>query len=621
MLAFSLFAFIITYNRRSSIGRSFSALLACVCFAYVGDVAIFQVNSLENAIPWLKFQWVGIAFIPAAYLHFSDALLRTTNDFSKFRRIAIFSCYICGAIFLYFVVFTDLLVHDGFFLPGIAQFRAGSLFGLFMVYFFAAVIWGFSNIQRARDRCLTSATRRRMKYLTIAFAAPSFGVFPYMLVAHQSSEVSPLILLIVLFIVNIAIDIMIVVMGYSVAFFDAFTPDRIVKYTLANYLLRGPLVAMLVIMVIIAMPNRNRLLGLPRDAILITSIVSIIVLAQLIAPYLKPIVNRIIYRQDIAEVELLRYVDTRLLTTTDLHQALENVLTAICDILRVRTGFIANIIDHADPRLEISVGDSGLIEKALSNFNASLFNVNSNQEKQNLFVEHDNFWFVPLQTKNRDHYLGLLGIESGHAPLPENENNIFKVLVEQAEFVLEDRFVQGHIFRVMQQIIPEMERSQRVRSAVRYLGSPIEPILPETKTGNEQADGLIHQSNFPQMVHNALTHYWGGPKLTNSPLLNLKIVQNEADENHNGDVVKGLRTVLGQAIEDTRPNGERRMTASEWLFYNILELKFIQGWKVRDIAHRLARSEADLYRKQKIAVNAVAESLRNMENQKELSNV
>ena len=45
-------------------------------------------------------------------------------------------------------------------------------------------------------------------------------------------------------------------------------------------------------------------------------------------------------------------------------------------------------------------------------------------------------------------------------------------------------------------------------------------------------------------------------------------------------------------------DGERKMTTSDWLLYNILELKFIRGLKVQDVARRLAMSESDLYRKQ-----------------------
>jgi hypothetical protein len=55
------------------------------------------------------------------------------------------------------------------------------------------------------------------------------------------------------------------------------------------------------------------------------------------------------------------------------------------------------------------------------------------------------------------------------------------------------------------------------------------------------------------------------------------------------------------------------MTTSEWILYNILELKFIRGLKVRDIAGRLAMSESDLYRKQRIAIAEVAKALADLE--------
>jgi hypothetical protein len=51
------------------------------------------------------------------------------------------------------------------------------------------------------------------------------------------------------------------------------------------------------------------------------------------------------------------------------------------------------------------------------------------------------------------------------------------------------------------------------------------------------------------------------------------------------------------------------------MLYNILEMKFLEGRKVRDIAMRLAMSEADLYRKQRIAIEAVAHAMADMERQ------
>ena len=73
-----------------------------------------------------------------------------------------------------------------------------------------------------------------------------------------------------------------------------------------------------------------------------------------------------------------------------------------------------------------------------------------------------------------------------------------------------------------------------------------------------------------------------------------------------------LRAILRQAVEQVRPEGERRFTG-EWILYNILEMKFMEGKKVREIATKLAMSEADLYRKQRVAIDAVAGAILDME--------
>jgi hypothetical protein len=117
-------------------------------------------------------------------------------------------------------------------------------------------------------------------------------------------------------------------------------------------------------------------------------------------------------------------------------------------------------------------------------------------------------------------------------------------------------------------------------------------------------------------VREALTHYWGGPKLTNSPLLRFKVVQ-AALQQHDGNQANALRAILRLGIEQVRPEGERRFTA-EWILYNILEMKFVEGRKVREIALRLAMSEADLYRKQRVAIEAVSKVIADMETQARL---
>ena len=99
--------------------------------------------------------------------------------------------------------------------------------------------------------------------------------------------------------------------------------------------------------------------------------------------------------------------------------------------------------------------------------------------------------------------------------------------------------------------------------------------------------------------------------MTNSPLLGLHVVRDLADD-HEGNAPNALRALLRKAVDYVKPEGERRFT-TEWILYNILEMKFIEGRKVREVAARLAMSEADLYRKQRVAVEAVARAILDIE--------
>jgi hypothetical protein len=113
-------------------------------------------------------------------------------------------------------------------------------------------------------------------------------------------------------------------------------------------------------------------------------------------------------------------------------------------------------------------------------------------------------------------------------------------------------------------------------------------------------------------VRDALGQYWGGPKMAESPLLRLRIVHDRLAEWDNVPA-KAVRATLQEAIDRLKPHGERSMTSNDWLMYNILDLKFVQGERIRDITRQLAMSESDFYRKQRIAIEQVASMLAQME--------
>ncbi len=610
IVAFSLLAYIASHNLRSPVAQAFCALITFVLIVFAGDVILANVDTLASAAIWLRLQWLGIAFVPAAYLHLSDALLRTTGVSSRWRGSVVLVGYLLGAGFFLLAAFTDWVVRDGVQLSVIYHLHAGPLIWAFVVYYFAATIAGLLNIQWARARCLTSASRRRMAYLALAFAAPGLGVFPYLLSTTMVQHLSVNAVLAIALVGNVAVALMTIVIGYIVAYQGVLLPDRVIKHSMIHYLLRGPLVAAAMLVLILVTPSVERILGIKRDTVLIFAIVFLGVLFQVFISLAKPGIDRLIYRKDREEIVWIQELDKRLLTSTDLEQILENILVALCDLLRTRSGFIVTI-QGEELHLRVFCGPRELATAFLSRTQPTdLVAWLQASRRATTLVESDivrrnGHALLPLRSRDGKTTLGILGIESRtpHPPLTEVELETVGGLVHRAEMALDDMRLQQEVFTVLRRMEPEIEQLQRWGSTPRYAQAGMLEALEASP---------LNSPDFPLMVKDALSHYWGGPKLSKSPLLRLNVVR-KALEANDGVPAKALRAVLRDTIERLRPDSERSLTASEWIVYNILDLKYLRGERIREIAIRMAMSESDFYRKQRVAIEEVAKALAVME--------
>lgn len=612
ILAFSLLAYVVAYNVRNRVGRAFAILLACVMVVYTGDVLLYLVAP-EQAELWLRLQWLGIPIVPAAYFDLSDALLRTTNAISRRRTRLVMLSYVASGVIVLLALFTDLIVQPAGSVTNLTYLDPGRLFPLFVVYFLFASGYGLYNTYRVRQRCLTPASRRRMTYLVVSFLAPGMGVFPYLVLAGFTVDPQRAFVGILTLIGNIGVAVMLIVMTYSVAYYGVLSPDRVVKRGLIVFLIRGPLLGILVVGAILTVPKVESILGLPRESVVLLTVVALIVLLQLLIELIKPTVDRLIYSHDQEELMAIRELDRRLLTSSDLRQFLENVLVAMCEYLRVPGGFVA-VQAGQDLMVEAACGPAELINefRRYPDWQTVLEQAADRDRSHSAGdnVQYNGYWVWSLRTSGRENALGLLGVAARDGqPGPSGaEQEVVEELVQRAETALEDRLLQQGVFMAVMEIMPQIEQVQRWRSVVPYPGTP--PLQQPAET-----DSIIYELEFTKWVKDALSHYWGGPKLTDSPLLQLRVVNRAAEEE--GSPTKGLRAVLAQAIEGLRPEGQRQMTASEWLLYNILDMKFIQGKRVREIADRLAMSESDLYRKQRVAIEQVAQKIIELEAENE----
>ncbi len=612
--AFSLLLYALSFNLRDRVARSFAIIMVCVVAVFVGEALSSVAQSPAQLEFWLRSQWIGIVFLPAAYLQFSDALLATTGRPSRGRRrMAVRAAYTISVGFLVLLP-GDLLVG-----PLVANALPAPhlertwLTWVFAGYYALAMFFAWRNFVRAYRRTVTSSSRRRMKYLLIGALAPALGSYPYLLFGSGLAASFPVFFWFALTLSNMLVSVLLVLMAYAVAFFGVPWPDRVIKRRLFKWVMRGPVTASTVLAITTIARRAGHLIGLDLTAFIpIFMVGSILVLEHLITLAAPVWERRLFFGKDRADIELLQTLDERVLTMGDLQQFLESILAAVCDRLQ-SSGAFAAVLGAQGMEILVKIGGDQPLEG--EDLPAEITQLATNEGIQGGLFAWGNYWLVPLFNtelvrgeNGGDELLGLLGVlrkpeQARVHTLDKEQLEALSILSERAAQAVGDRQRQQQAFTSLEELAPQMDMIQRMRAAARYSGADL-LATPEISLDREA---------LSPWVKDALTHYWGGPKLTQNPLLNLQVVQQTAQATEENSI-NALRTILRRAIEHVRPEGERRFTA-EWILYNILEMKFLEGRKVREIATRLAVSEADLYRKQRVAIESVAVAILEMEQQ------
>ena len=636
IIAASLMFYNLSHNIGDRVVRSSSVVLGCVIAVYIGSVFLSLGYDNPNAHieTWLRFRWLGIAFIPAALFHLSDALLETTGVASRGRRRRILRLlYTYGTVFFVLSATTDLLVQNPTRDP-IPTLHPGPLWPLYLIYIALAVGVSFNNVLRARRRCLTPVTHRRMTYLLLTFLMPAIGTFPFTLLVPPSPD-HLLLVSILLNVGNIGIALMLAFMAYPLAFFGQNRPDRVIKRELLRFMLRGPLTGIVVLAVIVFMPAITRGLRLPGVDFLPFVAVAAVLLVQWGIALCLPILDRwLVYPGDQDQARQLQALSEHLLTPTDARQQLAAILAALCDYLRSPSGFIVSF-EAERPHLESVIGALPPSQTWLASPEfAALADLESRAptdhpvlSESSELIALQGFWLLPLHNPRGsgqesaldapERLIGMLGLWA-RAPQPDlnaDEQGVLAALCRRAGRVLDDMRLQSDIFAMLQGLLPEMDAVQNLPGTARYGDAPalarsseaddIEPLTDEA------------QSELAALIHEAIRDYWGGPRLTEGRLLALNVVRQALSDNDDNPA-RAVRAVLKRAIESLRPSGIPRKTA-EWTLYNVLEMRFVQGKKVSEVADSLSMSAANIYRKQRIAIEQVAVQVAQMERDAQVS--
>ena len=608
IIAVSLLLFNLTRNLNNRVAKTSAVVLACVAVSYVADafISLEPENSAHEIAS--RLQWIGIAFIPAAMYHLSDALLATTGLPSRGRRKRVIRIlYLVGAAFLLSVAFTDSLILVVA-AQGSVSIQAGAAFLIYVLYFLLANGFALSNVQRARKRCLTQASARRMAYLQIAFLTPALGIFPYSVLLNPGDEFS-LFGLLVINTANVIIILMLFFLSYPLYFFGSDKPDRLVKKQLLDFLLRGPATGLIALAVVNFTAQASLILSLPGEAFTPPAVVAAVLLWQWFVSLALPYFEKFfIYRdEDDEQITKLQTLSDRVLTHTDLSQLIVATTESICDYLRIDKAFVISF-EGAQPEFVSKVGFLGLDEDSLLNDSELLEQVarlRFNQPNSH-YLDWHGYALIPLYSSRiggngtEALTIGVLGLLDNDSLLRDELSasaGYLEGFVNRVETSLDDMRLQSEMYNLLEGLLPQFQMTRSRAVQVEYRQSS---ALPPRINALPDRDELFEQ------VRAALRHYWGGTGITQSNMIMLRSVQSRIQSGEETPV-NALRKLLEEAIAALKPAGDRKMMSPEWTLYNILRLRFLENRKVREVARRLSMSEADLYRKQRIAILAVTD--------------
>ncbi|MBU1877868.1 MAG: hypothetical protein KJ734_02850, partial [Chloroflexi bacterium] len=521
IVAFSLWVYILARRAQRlqhPIVTAYLGFMFALTTFYAGEIFHISTENLDVGFFWLRVQWIGTAFLPPTFLLFADALLRTTGSTSRRRRWLINAAYVVSLGFLLMAVFTNWLMAGPVAVPWRVHFAPGPLYLLFAVYAISATAWGIVLVIRARQQFLAPPARRRLRRLLWVLVPCAGAALPYLLVPYLLDilpGVPPAALILVPIVAHAGVSILGVILTYIVAYHGVMMPDRVIKQSLILYLLRGPFLGVVVVVLVVLTSNLGRLLGVDTAQAQLLVVVATIVLVQIVIEQSRPLIDIWVYRDDREEIRWFQEVYQRLLTPSDLADLLESTLAAVCEALRVRIGYLAVPGTNGNGFMILAVfGADGPPDEFAARPEVQEFLHRTaplqaldewdleEMETWGFHRENDHLMF-PLQFRGEgETVLGFLCLEGAQdvETLSQEQKRLVGSLLDQVEVALESVQLQSGIVAILRRVASNIEWVQRWSSKLKY-ASPL--TIAEI-----EAVPAYDDDEFQSQVKDALDHYW-----------------------------------------------------------------------------------------------------------------
>ena len=470
IISFSLLVYSITFTLRDRVTNTFTLLIACIVIIFGADAFITVTENVILLNFVTRVHWMGIIFLPTAYFLFSDALLAITGKPSRGKRkIAGILFTGISTVFL-LLLFTDnlvgeLIVHN----PPAPYLRRTFTADIYSFFFILVMGLSWHNFIRAYRRSSTHTSRRRMLYLVVSAIGPALGSFPYLLYGSSFAESSQIIFWIISISANLFVYISLITMAYSISFFGFPWTDRLIKSRLFRWVLRGPIAASITLGITTLISRLGEQLDFAfTSSLVILGMVSTIILFEYLVTIFAPIWERIFFSgSDRLELEKVRVLEDRLLTTNDIQQFLEMILATLCDRLQI-SGAAFIVPENSSPEMQVRIGNlSGLDKGIVNKFNEFI----TNGDDLSFIENFGDYFLIPVKSEEDSSekiYGGVIFQEEIPRDLDAEKKNAVLRLVDRAAFALRERAEQERVLASFEMIVPQTSVIQNLIAVSRF---------------------------------------------------------------------------------------------------------------------------------------------------------
>ncbi len=359
------------------------------------------------------------------------------------------------------LLFTDLLVGVVITDQPPAPFLERTIFNdLFSIYFLVAMGLSWYNSIRAFQRTVTSTSRRRMAYLIFSSIGPALGSFPYLLYGSGFAEAAPLLFWTLSIASNATVFITLITMTYAVSFFGFPWTDRVIKSRLFRWVMRGPVTASGTLGVTTIINRLGKLWDIDVSGFVILAMVAVIVLLEYLITLFANVWERFLFaKDDREELQKIRSLEDKMLTSNDLHQFTDLILTSICDLLQV-PGVYLFVSNGNGDGMDVKAGK---LTRSYAKHKKELLDLAAQGDvtSELLIVENsDGNSLLPLffiADEKKPELMGVILVESQEmGRMDKEKQNAMHKLISRLALALHDRKIQENLFVSLEMLTPQV---------------------------------------------------------------------------------------------------------------------------------------------------------------------